>query len=374
MKLKSIFMMAMAAIMVFAGGAFAATTITTNTATLDTPEYAHGCGTNCASPLAAAFAADTIAGVGTSGTGFGTVAMPSQVAFDTVNGVYIADPATGLLGVGPTSGYNMVSTAAGNALFGMCGNNPSANGLIVGAVTCPKWVPTPAAVLVDAREATGGIEGGAFNTEPLGTADFNQGTFVTGLVSGFAQAAGRVADVTLTVENAMTNRLSLRTIHHALTAIPGSDGDYIDQRLSQNTSTEATPGVGGVDNVGVGNVVLGQQVIAGAGSDWAGFVPDGATAVGYLGNADPANNLPADCALAGGALYLGTCYTADSGVVRQSVGDSASGAFGSYGQDFRNANTPGTGVAVPTPTGAITVYNAPLLIGAAPVGTGAGLP
>lgn len=321
--------MAMVAIMAMAGGAFAATTTTNSTNTLDTPGFAGGV-TNlfgCNSTAGGVVACGAIAAAGfvtdaQTGTGTGLAnGMPAQVSYSTITNQY-----TG--GVGAATGY-----ALNQGLFGMCAQSGGVQG------ACPKFVPNPAIVnaagtfglLLASGGGTTGTIPGSTNANPQGSVGgFNEATFLTGLVSGFTQAG-------------LTNQLSQQTLHHAAVTGPvgtNADGDYIDQRLSQVT--------GGVQT-------LNQAVLAG-GSSAASVVvtvdPAG-TQAGWALNVDP---------------YGGPNY-ANSGVVNQAVADSNSGGFGDYGQLFSNTDVTVvnaiTPASVPLPA---TVYNATAAIfsGAAP--------
>ena len=189
MKLKSIFIFAMVAIMAMAGSAFAIDTVTTSSgADAGGTLFGHAIpgvviGSNTGN-VTLFTPSDTMGGVGTgyntgnSGTGF-VGGMPQLVS-------YAGTQYTG--GVGPTSGYIMNST-----LFGMCGGSTD------NSANCSKFIPTkdnggPTAFSFtnDANyiAATGGDGTQAFSTEPPGTQNFNQGTFLTGLVSGVGAGGG----------------------------------------------------------------------------------------------------------------------------------------------------------------------------------------
>lgn len=187
MKLKSIVMSAMVAIMAMAGAAYAAdVTTVTGTATTGDPSYGF-------TPVLPAFSpADSISG---SGTGFAG-GMPQQVVYDGAQyQLGTADATTGYL--------------LNQNLFGMCG-----------AGGCPAFVPTQAAIIGNNGLAVDSL------TTPANTDNFNQARFVTGLV-------GSVNDPGLTAF------FSQKTTHYA-----APDSDYIDQRLA----SMVTDGSGGINN------------------------------------------------------------------------------------------------------------------------------
>lgn len=299
MKLKSILMLSMVAILAMAGGAMAATTTTTS-ASLDLDGTLFGksvnLGPNVTCPAgpnvglintctvnAGTFAADQ--GAGGSGTGFGLGSVPTQVS-------YAGTQYTG--GADSTTGY-----ALDQLLFGMCGDNG-----------CSTFVPSGAVTLLDSQ-------GGA--TIPVGTDFFNQGTFTTALVSGFEEGPLDFG-----------NRLSQQMNH---TASP-ADADYIDQRLAMFEYADNL-------NPAAGFQVMNQATVAGGGLSIA--VDLGLVDATWTGNIDPF----------GGPDYFNT------GSVAQAVGDNQAGQqsagldIGSYGQLFNNSvsvtdgNTPPVAPGLP---------------------------
>src|ERR1700693_1087402 len=231
MKLKSILIMTMVAIMAIAGGAMAATTTTTMNQTLDTPGFAGGVSmtfgtgpvcnsvaggiTACAGITTAAQATAFVTEAQT-GTGTGLAGgMPAQVVYNPA--AYGAGVGGDTAGVGSQTGYQLTQT-----LFGMC----SMTGGVVGA--CPKFVPAAAAAsaatiqgLIISEGGGNAADGGAgtitSSTIPTGTANFNQGTFMTGIVGNMVSAG------------VINNAFSQKTVHHsvAANATGSADGDFI---------------------------------------------------------------------------------------------------------------------------------------------------
>lgn len=306
MKLKSILIMTMVAIMAIAGGAFAATTTTTTSTNTDAGghlflhvpgQLGAACApaavatdgattTNtCAAMTAAqatALATDSQTG---SGTGFGAAAMPAQVG-------YAANQYT--TGVGPNSGYALNAN-----LFGMCAGIGAAAGTIT--QVCPFFVP--------AAGSTGANAIGVAAAQALmdganaGVGLFNEATFATGLVSGFQTGTGATT---------FNNTLSQMTAHHSLvTGGTGTntDGDYIDQRLAQVIGTNQT---------------LAQSTTIGgsSGTSVAVTVDTNAQNPAWLLNVDP----------------FGGANVQNGGQIQQGVGDNFSGGFGDYGQIFANTD------------------------------------
>lgn len=239
MKLKSILIMTMVAIMAIAGGAIAATTTTTINATLDTPGFAGGVNMTfgtapaCVSvagavtACAAMTAAQAVAFVTESQTGTGTGlagGMPAQVVYNpNAYGVGLGGYTAG---VGSQTGYALSQT-----LFGMC----------TVALVCPKFVPAAAAAsaatiqgLIISEGGGNAADGGAgtvtTSTIPSGTGNFNQATFMTDIVGSMVTAG------------VINNNFSQKTTHHsvAANATGSADADFIDQRLSQVLGTVQT--------------------------------------------------------------------------------------------------------------------------------------
>ena len=367
MKLKSILILAMVAIMAMAGGAFAATTTLTNGITFDTPGFAGGTalvfgtgglacntvagqtGIPCAAtPNAtqnAAFVTDSQTGSGTGLTG----GMPPQVSYNpNLYGTGIGGYTSG---VGPQSGYQLSQT-----LYGMCAFTAP------GTLTCPKFVPTAAAAgtpsLLGLLISEGGgnaLDGGAgtvtSSTIPSNTAAFNEATFITGLVTGFVGGAG-----------AFTNQLSQHTFHHSVVASStgSSDGDYIDQRLSQFNPVSGT-----------GQTLAQSTQIGGSSNGLAVVVTQNPAALDptFTGMPDPyvilSNVAPTPATLA--ALLASSISTANAaaalatngGQISQAVADDASGGAGSYGQLFQNDDmTVVNNLSAAPVAGPATTYNA----------------
>lgn len=331
--------MTMVAIMAIAGGAFAATTTTNSTNTIDGTGFAGGitynmgaavcssianttvtCGANLTLAQSGAFVTDSQTGTGTGLAG----GMPAQVSYSpNLYGAGLGGYAAG--GVGPQSGYQLSQT-----LFGMCAFSAGVQG------NCPKFVPTAAAAgantIAGLLIASGGgnaADGGAgtvaSSTIPSGTANFNEATFVTGLVGGAGVAAGT-----------FTNVLSQKTFHHSVVAngTGSSDGDFIDQRLAQVIGTAQTLAqsttIGGSSN---GLAVVNAGVLLGASVDasWIGNVDPYVAVAGGVGTAINPYVLASYAALnAAGA------FADNGGAITQGIADNNSGGFGDYGQMFTN--------------------------------------
>jgi len=325
MKLKSILIMAMVAIMAMAGGAFAATsTVTTSTNTdVGGTLFGHsinifgctsvvGAVTACAAMSPAA--ALTFVNQTTGGSGTGLVGgMPPQVAYSAVTGLYVPGTADA------TTGYLLNQN-----LYGMCG---------VGG--CPLFVPLNAITQVGIGTmaqllfATGGGVAGTFlnsaSTIPANTGAFDQAIFTTGLVSGFSD--------TLAGGSGMINEISQFTQHQS------ANGDFIDQRLAftvvgANTVAPGSPS--GVMN----------QAVAIAGGPGTTAVDTGLVDATWKGNVDafftfdPSNNSP------GAQFYFNTA------AISQQIGDNNAGStngvdIGSYGQVFNNTVTVTNALAAP---------------------------
>lgn len=342
MKIKNILVFAMAAIMAFAGGAFAngganVTTGTTNTQTglgglgfVGTP-LVLGCQTNAGGAGTgtclnnandAAFTTDAQTG---SGTGLGLAGMPAQVTYSAITNQY-----TG--GVGPQTGYDLDKD-----LFGHCAGG-GAN-----AQVCPKFVPANG----DVNGAVAAIEA----TMPLNVDNFNQGTFSAGLVTGMQDDAG-----------SSVSALSIMTTHHALTAI-GADGDFFDQRLATSVSIDGTNAGQHMNST----VIMGQGTNAGSMNNFIDPGPPVATMIDplWLTNADLGN--------AAVGIYGGD--GANSAVIGQAVTDAMAGANplmdnGSYGQAFTThdtAGTPSNAVAPANPASSYNVDNV-AMVGIGPAG------
>ncbi|MFI5304049.1 MAG: hypothetical protein ACHQYP_04565 [Nitrospiria bacterium] len=315
MKLKSILIMAMVTTLTMAGGAFAATSTVTTSANTDAggTQFGHaitifgctavvGAATACA-PMSAGNAL-TFVNQTTGGSGVGLVGgMPAQVAYSSAAGQYLPSTADA------TTGYLLNSN-----LYGMCG---------VGG--CPLFVPyagVSSAVGFTAKLLS--AEGGdpVAGTIPVGVSEFAlQGTFTTGLISGFSDTAAG--------GSGMINELSQVHFH----TFAAGAGDYFDQRLANtvvgaNTITAGSP-----------SVVMNQGFGYGGGST-AITVETGAVDPTWLGNVDPFTISPYNCNNVG--IVSGPCTPyANSGVVSQQIGDNMGGNIngvdiGSYGQIFNN--------------------------------------
>jgi len=364
MKLKSILIMTMVAILAIAGGAFAATT-TTNSTNADAGGTAFGggvtlnfggaiCSSNnlvatvtCAAMTAAqatAFATDAQTGSGTGLTG----GMPAQVVYSA--NAYGVGLGAYLSGVGPQTGYALDQT-----LFGMCARN---NGV---AGNCPKFVPNAANASANTIAglllATGGgnaPDGGAgtvaSSTIPTGTANFNEATFITGLVSNGGNTVGT-----------FVNGLSQTTSHHSnvVNGTGAGNGDFIDQRLAQvigavQTLAQSTK-IGGGTAVTVTAPTLGNSNGGLIDATWVGNV-DAFNAV--AGGIAPATSLTPSAALYT-ALTGAGALVGNGGQIQQAVADSNSGGFGDYGQIFANDDVTVTnGITAPAVGQAATAYTA----------------
>jgi len=323
-------MITMVAILAVAGGAFAATTTMNTTNTLDTPGFAHlpgnilgdacigtlGGTVTCAAMTAAQVTALVTDAQTGSGTGGGATSMPAQVT-------YAANQYTGL-GADLASGYALNAN-----LFGMCAGAGTATGTIV--QICPHFVPAAGSV----GAAAVAIAGAAFTG--VGIDLFNEATFETGLVTNVGAGVGLT-----------TATFSQKTTHHsAVTGGAGTntDGDYIDQRLSQVLAAQTfgqSTAIGGSSGTSVAVTI-----------DAAG--PDPA----WLLNVDP----------------FGGPLAANGGQINQSVADSNSGGFGDYGQMFANTDvTVVNNITSVAPNQANASYNAVAATLLGPAGPALSLP
>lgn len=291
MKLKSIVMSAMVAIMIMAGSAFAAdlNTITSTPDQVGAAQFQFN-GTALQTYFNANFSmADAIAvWNGANGTGL-VGGMPQQVVY----GPDFTFPLSNSYQIGTAdalSGFLLNQT-----LFGMCGAN------------CPTFVPVASVVITPGNEfmAVDSV------TDPANTGPFNQARFVTGLVGATSDAS-------------LSQNFSQRTSHYSV-----GDGDYIDQRLA---STITDTNFQGGTNVFAQSV----QVCAGVGCGGGGGDAGAVDPLWIINSLDP---------VATDGTGLTNDALTQSGAVAQSIGDNNSGSgttsgsgFGDYGQAFTNTN------------------------------------
>lgn len=309
MKLKSILVMALVAIMAIAGGAFAANTITTTTTGQDGADganFAFVPGVNWAT-LTAVTAADATA----NGTGIAN-GMPAGFTYGQTNAGTQYDS------VLAQSGYDLNA-----ALFGMCSS-----------AGCAKFVP--------GQSATGWVDSIGV-TQPTGSDAFNQGSFYTGLVSGF-NGTGTGTDA-----GGAMSALSQQTTHSAYTGA-GTDGDYVEQRLATAVNMAAA-------TIGQN---MNQEFLAAAGSNNTDAVTAGMNGMVDDGFGNPIIDVTSGALDPNWLLNVDETNTAgnlDGGlIVRQTVTDVTAGQvggidIGSYGQAFMNSNNGAVAVAT-MPTGA----------------------
>lgn len=353
--------MTMVAIMAIAGGAFAATTTTNSTNTIDGTGFAGGtsfnfgggvcnsvanttvtCGATLTLLQSGAFVTDSQTGTGTGLAG----GMPAQVSYSP--NLYGAGLGGYASGVGPQTGYQLSQT-----LFGMCAFSGGVQG------NCPKFVPTAAAAgantiagLLIAEGGGNAADGGAgtvaSSTIPSGTANFNEATFVTGLVGGAGVAAGT-----------FTNVLSQKTFHHSVIAngTGASDGDFIDQRLAQVIGTAQTLAQSTTIGASSGGIAVVASAVIGSGSVDASWIGNVDPYVAVAGGVAPTVNPTLLASYA--ALNAAGAFADNGGAITQGIADNNSGGFGDYGQMFTNDDMSVTNaLGVPQVAQVATIYAA----------------